>query len=368
MIDKIKFIVDNAKIQDDILSKKFFAPLNKKGSKEYLFKNNFIEDDDEEKKGFSEDNIEKTSYESRYKKYLYIKYIVYSSPKKLPNNNYLIRSELVIHRNIRKDRFGEGTVNDLSYAGFLKIIDRYIKEFGIDEKVMWNARVTKLELGVTLRLKSRMRGVLSCFESFDGITEKHIYGNNGIAFIGGNFSVSIYDKLEKMYKTQELFVKNKNRSKLFEKVTKNNYFLRFELKIHKVSGFNSDENLFKKRIERLKEIRDNWNYLGKALFKMYEKIKYIDILSPEVEESFKGKEKKPMNDYLMFKGIKSIGKDVFFTQLIPLMKNEGNSQSKFKKYYRDFYNNYNRRFLVDYVSEFGNKLEDKLDFVKKKQE
>lgn len=46
MIDKIKFIVDNAKIQDDILSKKFFAPLNKKGSKEYLFKNNFIEDDD----------------------------------------------------------------------------------------------------------------------------------------------------------------------------------------------------------------------------------------------------------------------------------------------------------------------------------
>ena len=366
MVDKIKFVVDNAKIPEDILKKKFFSAINKKGSKEYLYKNNFVEEEEGEKDLPTENSTDRTAYENRYKKYLYIKYIVYSSPKKFPNNNYLIRSELIIHRNIRKDRFGEGTVHDLSYLGFLKIIDKYISDFGIDEKTMWNARVTKIELGVTLKLKSRMRGVLSCFESFNGITEKHIYGDAGISFIGNNFVVTFYDKLVKMQKSKELFKNSKNRAKLFEKVTKNNYFLRFELKIHKVSGFNSDENLFKKRIERLKEIRDNWNYLGKALFKMYEKVNYIDILSPEVEESFKGKEKKPMNDFLMFKGIKSVGKDRFFTQLIPLMKNEGNSQSKFKKWYRDFYNNYDRHYLVDYGAEFGNKLEDKLESLNKK--
>lgn len=365
MVDKIKFIVDNAKIQDEILKKKFFPAVNKKGSKEYLYRNNYVEDEDDEIDS-AETSSEKSSYENKFKKYLYIKYIVYSSPKNLPNNDYSIRSELVIHRNIRKDRFGEGAVHDLSYLGFIKIIEKYINEFGIEEKLMWNARVTKLELGVTLKLKSKMRGVLSCFESFNGITEKHIYGNTGISFRGKNFAVTFYDKLVQMHKNQELFKRSKRKNELFEKVTKNNYFLRFELKIHKVSGFNSDESLFKKRIERLKEIKDNWNYLGKALFKMYEKVNYIDILSPEVEDSFKNQATTPMNHYLMFKGIKSIGKDRLFTQLIPLMKDDSISQSKFKKYYRDFYNNYDRKFLVDYGAEFGNKLEDKIEFLMKK--
>lgn len=146
MVDKIKFVVDNAKIPEDILKKKFFSAINKKGSKEYLYKNNFVEEEEGEKDLPTENSTDRTAYENRYKKYLYIKYIVYSSPKKLPNNNYLIRSELIIHRNIRKDRFGEGTVHDLSYLGFLKIIDKYISDFGIDEKTMWNARVTKIEL------------------------------------------------------------------------------------------------------------------------------------------------------------------------------------------------------------------------------
>ena len=62
-----------------------------------MYKNNFVEDEESEKEISAEDSIEKTSYENKYKKYLYIKYIVYSSPKKLPNNDYLINSISVQH-------------------------------------------------------------------------------------------------------------------------------------------------------------------------------------------------------------------------------------------------------------------------------
>ena len=75
MVDKIKFVVDNAKIPEDILKKKFFSAINKKGSKEYLYKNNFVEEEEGEKDLPTENSTDRTAYENRYKKYLYIKYI-----------------------------------------------------------------------------------------------------------------------------------------------------------------------------------------------------------------------------------------------------------------------------------------------------
>lgn len=365
MVDRIKFVVDNAVISEEILRKKFFEAITNKrtGSKTYLYKNNFSYEDEEESE---EDVLEpkKYTYDKAFKKHLYIKYVVYKTPKKLPNNDYLIKSELIIHRNIRKDRFGEGKTADLRFINFLKIIEKFIWEFNLDEKSVWNSRVTKLELGATIKLSSKMRGILSCFDSFKDLTEKNIYGDNGIAFIGENFSVSIYDKLKKMEKNEELFKSSKNKKKLIEKVSKNNYFLRFEVKIEKVSGFN--RHSFKGKINRLKDIRDNWNYLGTALFDMYNDISYIDILSPEVEDSIAGKERKPMNDFLKFKGMQAIGKDRFFNQILPLMKNYKGSLSKFRSEYRNFFNDYERKFRVDYEYQFTSKLEDRIESLRKR--
>lgn len=364
MVDRIKFSVDNASINEQILKKEFFAGItNKDGNTFYLYKNNFVEDDEDNEEQ-SSDESEKNSYEKRYKKYLYIKYITYGKPKKLPANGYYISNELIVHRNLRKDQFDEGTIADLRYNNFLKVIEKYIKKFNIDEKVFWNSRVTKVELGVTLRLSVRTKGILSCFDNFNGLTHKNIYGNDGISFVGENFSVSIYNKLRKMERNGELFNNSTNKKMLIEKVTKNNYFLRLELKIEKVSGFYRES--FKGKINRLKEIRDNWNYLGKALLDIYSDINYIDVISPEVEDTISGKERMPMNRFLQFKGMQSIGVDKFFNQLLPLMKDVKSSQSKFKKEYSDFYNDYERKFRVDYEEEFATKLENRIASLMKK--
>ena len=364
MVDRIKFSVDNALINEEILKRQFFEGItNKDGNKFYLYKNNFVEDDEVDETQSSEET-EKNLSDPRYKKYLYIKYVVYGKPKNLPSNGYSISSELIVHRNLRKDQFDEGTIADLRYNNFLKVIEKYIKKFDIDEKVFWNSRVTKLELGVTLRLSSKMKGILSCFDNFNGLAHKNIYGNDGISFVGENFSVSIYNKLRKMEKNGELFRNSTNKKMLIEKVTKNNYILRLELKIEKVSGFYRDS--FSGKINRLKGIRDNWNYLGKALLDIYSDINYIDIISPEVEDTISGKERMPMNRFLQFKGIQSIGVDRFFNQLLPLMKDVKSSQSKFRKEYREFYNEYERKFRVDYENEFATKLEDRITSLMKK--
>ena len=355
MVDKIKFIVDNVILDKTILEEKFFESKypNKKGNVTYIFRNNVTEEDD-----IQEDDSE-DSNANKYRKYLYIKYIVLREPKKLPNVEYEIRTELTIHRNIRKDWFGEGSSKDLGSKNFVGVIKKYADLFGVEEKKIWNARVTKVELGVTLKLSSKMKGILSCFDSFKGITEKNIYGENGIGFIGENFSISIYDKLIRLIDNNEIFKKSKNKKRLLKKISKNHYFLRFELKIEKVSGFYRSD--FKNRINHLKEIRDNWNFLGKAVLKLYSDINYIDLISPEVQDTIKGQERKPMDKFLKFTGMKMIGADKFFNQILPLMKDEGSSLSKFRKEYRDFYNDYERVTKFGYKDDFNAILEKKIE-------
>lgn len=359
MVDRIKFIVDNASLSEEILRQKFFRkPKNKKGNTVYLYKNNFVEEED-----FTDGESEvlkKDSNNTKYRKHLYIQYIDYGKPKKLPNNNYDIKNELIIHRNLRKDGFGDGTVRDLNFTNFEKVIRGYSKKFIVEEKKFWNARITQLELGVTVKLSSKMRGILTCFENFKDLTEKNVYSNNGIAFIGENFSVSIYDKIEKMWSNKELFKNAKRKKYLKDKVSKNNYFLRLELKIMKVSGFN--RSAFVGKIDRLKDIRDNWNYLGKALLDLYSDINYIDVLSPEVEDTISGQERKPMDKFLKFQGIKSIGFNEFFNQILPLMKGRG---VRFRKEYQTFVSDYEKKYRTNYEAEFAEKVENRIESLRK---
>lgn len=352
MVDRIKFSVDNASLGPDILEKMFYPGRKKKnGNTVYQYQNNYVNDEDD-------DDTEKL----KYQRYLFIQYKVYADPKPLPGNSYLTRNELIIHTNLRKDQFGQGTVKDLRFIDFEEVIRKKVGKFGISEKMFWNARVTKLELGVTLQLKSKMKGFLSCLDNFNGITHKNIYGDDGISYVGENYSVSLYNKLEKMWKNKELFPNTSNKKKSKEKVSRKNYLLRFELKIEKVSGFYRSS--FRGKIDRLKDIRDNWNYLGKALLDLYADINYIDILSPEVEDTINGQELKPMDKFLKYQGIKAIGEDKFFNQILPLMKGGG---TKFRKAYHNLINEYRKKYSLDYQVEFSEKLESRIQSLERKQ-
>lgn len=153
MVDRIKFVVDNADLSDEILNEKFFKSRpNKEGTIVYTYKNNHIEEDINE----DETDDDKVILKSRYSKYLYVQYVQYKISKRLPNVDYNVKNKLIIHRNIRKDWFGNGRLADLGYKSFVKKINSYAEEFQIDNKRLWNARVTKIELGVTLRLPIKM--------------------------------------------------------------------------------------------------------------------------------------------------------------------------------------------------------------------
>ncbi|QQV01228.1 MULTISPECIES: hypothetical protein [Chryseobacterium] len=360
MVDRIKFIVDNADVSEEILNTKFFQNKpNKEGTIVYTYRNNYIQEEDVNE---DETDDNKVILQSKYSKYLFIQYVQYKTSKKLPNVNYNVKNKLIVHRNVRKDWYKIPKVGDLGYKSFEKMINKYGEEFGIKSKALWNARVTKVELGLTLRLPIKMKGILSCFHSFSGLSEKNIYGQNGVSFIGNNFSVSFYDKIEKMKSNNELFPKSSNKQKLIEKITKKNYFLRFELKVEKVSGFYN--KMYDDKINHLFKIRDEWDYLLKSLSKLFKQVNYIDVVSPEVMDSIRGEEKKPMDSLLKFQGIKSITPDVFFEELLPQMKKD--KHSKFKKEYRDFYNEYERKFRYGFKEDFQAKLDEMIDLLIKR--
>lgn len=280
MVDRIKFTVDNADLSEGIIMRKFFEGRpNKEGTIVYTYRNNYIGEEDVNE---DEEDDEKVTPNKKYSKYLYIQYVVYKKSKKLPNVEYPVKNKLIVHRNVRKESYGNGRLGDLGYKSFVKKIDRYGEEFQINNKILWKARVTKVELGLTLRLPKEMKGILSCFNSFSGLTKRNIYGEDGVSFLGNNFSVSFYDKIEKMKDNNELFIKSRNKQKLIEKVTKKNYFLRFELKVEKVSGFYN--KMYDGKINHLSKIRDNWDYLLKSLASLYQQVNYIDVISPGNDE------------------------------------------------------------------------------------
>jgi len=362
MVDRIKFSVDNANLQDAILKKLFFDPINSKGSKIYYFKNNYNSDEEEDDESSIDDNeddsIIYSSYEAKYKKNLYIKYIVYAKPKGLSGNpNANIRNELIVHRNFRKDFYREAGIDDLDYEKFKDVIFKYATMFQIDEGRMLKARVTKIELGVTLRFKSDMEAIIPCFVSCDNLPEKVVYGNTGVTFIGGNYSVSFYDKLKRMLDSGDI-MRNQRRRAIHEPmIRKNNFWLRYEVKIEKVSGFNFGN--YKDSMNTLKRILDNWNSLGDMLYKMYENVEFVDFLSPAIEIDIKGKSYGALDKLLIFTGIKTIREKEFFTQFIPLLN--VNKQSFYRTHYKKFYEDFVEKSKNGYQKILDDKLKWKIE-------
>lgn len=98
------------------------------------------------------------------------------------------------------------------------------------------------------------------------------------------------------------------------------------------------------------------------LFSCYTGLRFVDCDCLLVKN--RGEEKKPMDSLLKFQGIKSITPDVFFEELLPQMKKD--KQSKFKKEYRDFYNEYERKFRYGFKEDFQAKLDEMIDLLIKR--
>lgn len=379
MQDKIKFYVENLRIDESILQHKFIKgyTLSRHGNEVFLFnyKNSIF------KKKLSHSDLEIKADESAHledlkSQNMYVLFIRKEGEKsgKLIfrqniRKNWINYTRIQISKDLSISNKYPTVMHDLRYSDFVEIIEVWANELKIPKSIFWSAKVTQLELGVNLKFKTKtkvksgfellsLNKIISCFGSYKNVENKHIYGTDGVCFKAQHFELSVYNKLKTVVNLNEIFSCDSETSKksMTDKINKGAYFLRYELRILNVSRFN--QSAFSGKIETLKQIKDNWNLLTKALYNTTEDLTFDDVLSPEIENDLliaglTSKSKKIFRDFLIYSGVKHLGFDTFRTYVLPLVSKK--VKASFEKEMHEIYsifrnkskykNSYERRFL-----------------------
>ncbi|MEL1242787.1 hypothetical protein AAEO56_00825 [Flavobacterium sp. DGU11] len=238
-----------------------------------------------------EDCIDKSLYNAR----------LYNSafPKKKFSLKLLLTADegndmfnLSIDGSIRKWYYQKNSRKDLNYEEFLDCIELLAKELGTTKKRILAGKVNKVEVGVTLLLKAKMRGINDCFVKYRN-AEREVVEETTLYFKFANYKLVFYDKFLEI---------NKNTiwSDVQKKVFETFYFLRFEINAKKVSG-----TTFKNKFDTVEKIKENWNDLPDVIEKYITNIVFVDVISKE-----KMADVSDYSDfiiYLTFLGIKQYG-------------------------------------------------------------
>jgi len=351
MVDVIKFYIEEVNIPKNVLIEKFDIYTDTIGNAKCYYK------------------------KEAFEKYHSIKFLRLAKKED---------GKLEFERNIRKDYFNRTrtieadyiiATSDLSYYDFVKEVEFWSTELKIDKKIFWKAKVTQIELGVTLYFNNPMLGIFSCFGSLKDIPRKHIYENSGVKFIGDNYQVSIYDKWDRAFATGEIFKKTKtiNRNKVREKVKKIKAFIRYEIKITNVSG-SLPKGL--RKVKYLEDIRSNWNDLANTLLIKFDDFTFVDVISPKIEKEIIYQQfKKPIegnkrrqntnaiNEYLKYLGLETITMEKFFQYVYPLVKQK---TKVIEKGYIDTFEKFIEKRKPTYSDLFKKVLKRRLKSIKKK--
>lgn len=385
MQDKIKFQIENLRMDDHILETKFIkgSKLSRYGNEVFLFnyhksifKKKLIQNDINNKTDES-NYLEDSKNQNMY--VLFIRKEGESSGKLIFKQN--IRKNWILYtrlqsNELQNDEKYPSVMHDLQYSDFVEIIEVWANELQIPKNIFWSGKVTQIELGVNLMFKTKtkinsgferlsLNKILSCFGSYKNVEDKYMYGENGVCFRAQNFELSVYNKLRRVVYNNEIFTCNSDSSKkaMCEKINQVAYFMRYELRIKKVSGFN--QSAFSGKIETLKQIKDNWNLLAKALFNTTEDLTFDDVLSPEIEHDLlvaglESKSKKIFKDFLIYSGVKLLGFDTFRTYFLPLVSSK--VKSSFEKEIRRNFSAFRNRqkYKYSYEKRFLSALDKKL--------
>lgn len=255
-------------------------------------------------------------------------------------------TKLIIEGNLRKWHFGIDATQDLKKSEFIYCIDKIAQQIGIEDKSLWNAKVTQLETGVTIRMKDEHRGIVNCIFDYHAF-QKNTFGQFGVEFTGVNFDIIFYAQIRRIYNRRGKLKRQ------YDKLTKNNFFLRYEIQGHKVSGM----EMFKNNLDTLLKIRSNWKYAAENLLLTLEEVTFVNVISPDLYVELKQGEKKQMTNFLTFKGLQDIRLENFRI-LIQQMKSR--KKSTFKGDFIKLYEQFSEKDKKEYKKIFTLKLEQKL--------
>lgn len=364
MVDVIKFYVENIELTEKA-SQKFSEFYNTRNGKEYCYYKKQKYTVDENKDDYEKEMPE---YDHFSIKFLRVK-----------DQNI---GKLWFRQNIRRnyfDRVEENDVQkgmgDLNFNQFVDEINFWADELDIDREVFWNAKITQIELGVTLEFSTPMLSVFSCFGSLKNMPRKHFYENSGVKFIGNNYQVSIYDKLNRTFSKGEILgeMEYYKKENFKDHVKKRKAFIRYEIKISAVSG-NLPQDFGD--IDQLNKVKGSWNPLLDLLKSKFNDFTFVDVISPGIEkkimedqvakkvegETKRGKNKRPIDHYLIYLGLKEIGMPDFIKDIIPFLKRDS---LKIQKEYIAIYEGFLEKSSPSYEEVFKAELHKRLEEIKK---
>ena len=250
---------------------------------------------------------------------------------------------LSIKGSIRKWYYQNNSRKDLNFEEYIDCLKLIAKELDTDFKKLLTGKVTKVELGLTLLLKSEMRGINDCFIKYRN-GEREVVEKTSLYFHFTNYKLIFYDKFLEMNK-------NSIRDEIKENVFKKFYFLRFEMNAKKVSG-----TTFKGKFDTLERIKENWNLIPPAIEKYFNDIVFVNVISKEKKVELK--EYSDFVNYLTFLGIKKYG----VIESVKLFDESVITNNK-KKKLEEFINIYRTNITddFDYKGKLLVELKKKLD-------
>lgn len=234
-------------------------------------------------------NEVKTSKEGKAKPYLLIEILF------IGNNN----AKVVVKNSLRKWFFDSQVIGDFNKAEFEKCLSLISEKLGVPKEILLSAKVTRVEYGANIKFRPEYRCFYSCIYEHYDLKKKCTYGDETIEFKGENRSVIFYDKVTEQ-KGKSFLARNQ------KKINDVALLLRYEIKITKMSGCPE-----KPLMSYLHDILKNWNPIADLWYKELDKITFVNDMNPKVYDYLKDAKIKPIKDYLMYAGMKSIGLDTW---------------------------------------------------------
>lgn len=207
---------------------------------------------------------------------------------------------LRVSGSIRKWFIGDNNRQNLKPEDFEKSLKILAQKLGVEDYVLLLARVTKLETGITLLLRSDFRDIQRCFvwyRSFERVEE----GETSVYFRGKNYSFIFYDKYAEMASGKRRVNGRWVPVKVKDRIKAELHFLRFEVRIEKVSGV----TFYKENASTVGALIENWNLILSQLLKYLKSIKFVDMIS--AEKLVKEMTCSELREYLKYKNTRELG-------------------------------------------------------------
>lgn len=279
----------------------------------------------EEKLLWKEENKLEVPYKSFFISKLYNPN---SNKKKFPLKLLLTANEktekfnLSISGNLRKWYFNSNSRKDLNFKEYEECIKLIASELGVDfETLLVQGKLTELELGITVLLKSELRNINNCFVKYRN-SERQVFNKTTLYFHFGNYKMVLYDKFLEMNNNK---IQTKEKVKIYNKF----HLFRFEINIDKVSG-----TILKGKLDTLGKVLENWNTIPLLIEKYINDIIFVDVISKE--KNIEINSYPDLMKYFTFIGIKEYG----ITESIGLFESvKSSNKSKMMKGFLDIFRN-----------------------------